>query len=286
MPVDQWGNRADVIMDGVSVVKRQNVGQLYEQYVNATSAMVTRHLIEFKEKGVPLKVQWDYILGYYKLVSPCMYDVVANAITTPIRQQEHLDEVYKDGIYLWIPTDSPNLGEELIRGLKEHYPLEFGPIKYRGRSGNVVTTKDPIIIASKYMMLLEAIPDNWSSVATAKLQHFGICAKLTNSDKYSSPNREQPVRIAGEAEIRLLIATIGPEAAAEFLDGSNSPATHKAVVRKILSSESPTNITEIVDRTKIPRGNSRSVVYVKHILKCGGIELIDSEYDHNAEGVK
>ena len=41
MPLDAEGNRADIIMDADSTIKRMNVGRMYEQYNNAASRSVT-----------------------------------------------------------------------------------------------------------------------------------------------------------------------------------------------------------------------------------------------------
>jgi len=289
MPVDKHGVRADLIMDGISVVKRLNVGQLYEQYINATSDMVSRNLKQMVSAGTKkaMMAGWDYLLRYYQIVSPLMYDVVVREIKTPDDKQRHLDNVLNDCIYLYLPPNSPNMGLDLLNGkeggLVNEYPLDFGPVAYTGRSGVPCVTKDPIIIGSKYVMLLEAVPDNWSSVSTAKLQHHGIPAKLTMADKNAAPTREQPVRIAGESEVRLFNAAMGPEVTADILDGSNSPSTHKSIIRNILEAGNPSNIDEIVDRIKVPRGNSRPVRYVEHILQCAGIAFNSTEYDHEKD---
>ena len=37
MPVDEEGNRADIVMDPNSRVNRMNIGGLTEQYINAAS---------------------------------------------------------------------------------------------------------------------------------------------------------------------------------------------------------------------------------------------------------
>lgn len=274
MPMDAEGNRAEAIMDGDSTIKRMNIGRLYEQYINATSRHITNVVRRWMAEGKPDAVDrsWLYLLGYYKIVSPRMYDLITGPSYTSTPKM-HVDAVVKDGVYLYLPTDNPAYSPDIIKGLREHYPIHMGPVTYRGRSGNISTTDSNILIGSLYIMLLEKTGGDWSGVSSAKLQHFGIPARLTKYDKHSSPGRAQPVRITGESEVRLMAATIGGEATAELLEMSNNPALHKHVVANILRAEQPSNIKEIIDRKEIPRGGSRALVYVNHALECAGVRF-------------
>lgn len=273
MPMDAEGNRAEIIMDGDSTIKRMNIGRLYEQYLNATSRHVSnvirQMMLDPKNKG-PVDEAWLYLLGYYKIVSPRMYDLITGPSYTNTPRQ-HLDAVVKDGVYLYLPTDNPADSPTMIEELLKYYPINIGPVTYRGRSGNVVTTDTNILIGTLYIMLLEKTGGDWSGVSSSKLQHFGIPARLTKFDKHSLPGRAQPVRITGESEVRLLAATIGGEATAELLEMSNSPTMHKHVVANLLRAEQPSNIKSIIDRSIVPRGGSRSLVYVRHALECAGM---------------
>ena len=85
---------------------------------------------------------------------------------------------------MWIPTDNPVNLVEMIKSIRNEFPAHFGPITYRGRSGNLVKTVTPILIGSLYVMLLKT-GSEWSAVSSAKLQHFGIPTK-SNSDKHST----------------------------------------------------------------------------------------------------
>lgn len=285
MPTDQFGNIADVVMDGMSVTKRINIGQLYEQYFNAMSDQITREVKEMVSKDsspTTFDNAFEYIVSYYKELSPEMYHSVITYLNTKELRDNHVKSVLDDGIYIHLPTDSTGGGIEAVERLEQKFGLKYGPVTYRGLSGNIVTTKEPIIIASKYMMLLESTPNDYSAVSTSKLSHFGIPAKLTNNDKNSSPVREQPARIMGESESCLANATIGSQATADILDLSNNPLNHKVYIRNILESDAPTNMFTSVDRELYPLGNSRTISYVKHIMSCGGVTVNFSQFDPNA----
>lgn len=292
MPVDINGNRADLIMDGDSTVKRMNVARMYEQYINASSRDLTEEIRKAfgYDKTMPPTNQikqlssdaskeklydktFKRLVRYYEIISPMMSEKVMNLAKDKSYYKYHVNEILKDGIYIWLPTNNPVNPIDIVKGLKAEFPITISPVTYRGRSGNVVTTVSPILIGSMYIMLLEKTGADWSAVNSAKLQHFGIPAKLTNADKYSTPARGNPVRILGESEVRLFCSAVGGDTTAEILDQSNNPAAHKAIVANILRAEKPTNIVNVIDRKEVPRGKSRALVYMKHILQCAGIEF-------------
>lgn len=292
MPIDANGNRADIIMDGDSTIKRMNVSRMYEQYINATSRDLTesiRNSFGF-DKSLPSDIQtrnfsndpsknklydksFKTLKRYYEIISPMMADKLKELDKDEGFRKNHVNAILDDGIYIWLPTNNPVNPVDIIKGLQAEFPIHIGPVTYRGRSGNVVTTVSPILIGSLYVMLLEKTGSEWSAVSSAKLQHFGIPAKLTNADKYSSPVRGNPVRILGESEVRLFCSVVGGDATMEILDQSNNPAAHKSIVSNILRADKPTNIDSVIDRTEIPRGKSRALVYMKHILQCAGVEF-------------
>ncbi|MDR3392235.1 MAG: hypothetical protein P4L77_10935 [Sulfuriferula sp.] len=88
MPVDEDGNRADIVMDGNSTNSRMNLGRLQEQYMNAASRDVRKRIcarlgldvnmpalqtkIEQLESSQPGIVDeaWNYLMGYFRIVSP------------------------------------------------------------------------------------------------------------------------------------------------------------------------------------------------------------------------
>ena len=296
MPVDADGNRADLIMDPDSRLKRMNLGGVYEQGINAASRDVTRELrrrggidpylernVEDIEKrreivnGVLAKHHnensqvirqlWDYYLEYVVTVSQKMFDVITQEYKLP--PENLLSEVLADGIRLWMPIDNPTYLPEAVREIREKFPIVFGPVSYHGG----VQSSLPVLIGSVYIILLEKTGSDFSAASSAKLQHFGIPSKVSGMDKHSAPGRNNPVRILGESEVRLLNAVVGSDVVADLVDMSNNPATHKEIIRRIHESPTPSNFTRIIDRKKLPLGNSRPLLLVKHILQCAGIEF-------------
>lgn len=276
MPIDAHGNRAEIIMDDFSTIKRMNLGRLVEQLINASGRATAKRTEQLLGTRTQPEIDraWEYLTGFYKIVSPRHHEAIY-AAGIDKRKLEHLEDVAKDGIYLFTPTDTPVSYVDVARTLREKYPPCYGPVMYRGKSGNQITTKRPIMIGGLYMLMLEKIGNTVAAVASARLQHFGIPAKLTNADKYSGPGREQPVRILGESEVRLFSTVVGGDTTAEILDQTNNPEAHKHILNTIYHAEKPTNITNVIDRTIIPRGKGRVVSYVRHMAECAGFEFVD-----------
>ena len=270
MPVDADGNVADFIMDSDSTVKRMNIGRLYEQYINACSTTLTRRVREMVDNG-QTEMAKKRLMAYYQILSPKMHEAFQTHEVSSL--DDHVHEVYRNGIYLYLPTDNPVSYMDVVRQLRKEFPPVHGPVRYKGRSGKESITEHPVLIGSMYIMLLEKIASSWSGVSSTKLQHFGIPAKLTNADKHSSPGRQSPVRFLGETEVRLLSAFAGPDLVADLLDQSNNPAAHKEIVNNLFKAERVSDIERIIDRKKFPLGNSRALVFLKHMLRCSGIEL-------------
>ena len=269
MPVDSAGNRAELMMDGDSTIKRMNVGRLYEHWVNACSRDVGNRVRQHLANGTTIEEAWEYLLSYYRTVSPLMGDAFDRGEYegTP---EFHVQKVVQNGVGLWIPPDNPANPIEMVKLTRDYFPPTFGPVTY----GGGIVTRRPVLIGSLYMLVLEKTGVDWSGVSSAKLQHFGIPARVSNADKYATPGRNNPVRILGEAEIRLLNAVVGSDVSADLLDQANSPTTHKVIVNRILTADKPTNIQRILDRKETPLGKSRSNLFVRHILECAGIEFV------------
>jgi len=299
MPVDADGRRAHIVMDPNSTVSRMNIGRLYEQYQNAARDKVRRDLqamlgIEHKDPRAIHKVTeikysdpelfnraWDYLMGFYKIISPIQHNWHATGeYKDP--PEVHLGKCIGDDIYVFLPPENEPESEQIVHDLQKYYPPTYGPVWYVGNSGRRILTKEKVMIGSMYVMLLEKTGDDWTAVASGKTQHFGVLSQMTNATKYLQPTRNSPIRSDGEAENRIFVSYCGWELAAERHDRNNNPATHRQVVYSVLTADKPTDIQCAVDRVKVPRGQNRPLMMVKHLLQTGGtrVDYTDVGYVH------
>lgn len=291
MPTDENGNRADIVMDPNSIISRMNLGCMYEQYINSASRDVALKItndigVSKNEKVLATKLanmdisgsemierSWNYLMGYYKILSPAMYVWFTDGEYKG-KRTDHLAEIIKKGIYLYLPPDNSPESEDMIKELERYYRPLYGPVSYVGNSGNRVMTKKPVRIGSVYMLLLEKTGDDWTAVSSGKLQHFGVLSQVTNSDKYSQPSRNQAIRALGESEVRIYTAYAGSKITADILDRNNNPKTHQAILESILTAEKPTNIHSAVNRRLLPIGGSKPLGLVKHMLLVSGMRFV------------
>ena len=272
MPVDSAGNRAEVIMDDISILKRINVGVFYEQYMGAVLIKNRTDVMELMERGEVDKA-WEKIDLMYEIMSPIMSRRVRETIVTIARKREHIQSVIDDGFYIFLPTHSPSMNNKMLSQLKKNFDVTYGPVKYKSIDDREITTKSPVLIGTNYMMLLNKIGDGWSAVTGAKLQHHGLPAKLNSSDRNLAPGRKNPVKFPAEAEIRAMVGAAGTEIAVDITDRSNNPVVNQEICRSILTSANPSDIEDSPKRKINPYGGNRALKQTIHLLDSMGIEL-------------
>lgn len=277
MPVDMNGNRADIIMEGLSTIKRMNITRFAEQYINACSRDLTKRMRDMASKGASDKELSDLLVEYCDIINPKMSAIMIDPATGMIPRAD-IDETLNSelGIRVWIRADNEYPLADVCRELRDKFPATYGPVTYVDTGGNRVTTKNPVLIGSMYMLLLEKIGTSWSGVASSKLNLFGVPAKITTSDKYTSPGRRQPIRF-GESEDRLFVAFVGSRATADLSDRTNNPIARKLTQEGILTADQPTNIPMVYDREVIKSGNGRIHEIIRHIGRSQGWQFTRHE---------
>jgi putative transposon-encoded protein len=281
-----------MIFDGIARFSRQNLGGVYEPYLNASKRdllVEIKELLDIKYDGTPVNPEYirkhpnfDYckarLLRWYEIVVPHVHQwFITGAYRKPF--EEHLKAVIEEGVIrIHFPPDNQAYGPEMAARLREEFKTVYGPVTYIGNSGKVRKTKNKVRIGSMYIIILEKTGDDWTAVSSGKFQNFGVLAPITSRDKYTSPTRNQAIRAFGDAEVRILITSIGPLSTAEIMDRNNNIPTHREICRSILMSMRPSHIDVAVDRNKHPLGNARPLQLVKHLAQCGGFEFQYTPY--------
>lgn len=298
MPVDAYGNRAEMIFDQSAVNNRMIPGRLYEHYINGAARDVYRRVVEML--GIPdrqrrgkmvealtqlqnanpqrLKDAWEYLMGFYDITVPkqaAMFRAGGYG-STPI---SHLAYIMSKGyMVLYMRSDHELELKNMVSDIERLYPPVWTPVTYREPGGEFVTTEEPIRVAPLTIIMLEKIADSWSATSSGRRQHHGVLATLSNTDKYSERIRNQPTKAYGESEIRIVISYSGTLTAAEILDRNNSLESHKAMTWAIMKAAKPTQIECAVDRNMIPLDGSRSLQTVNHVAACAGWEFAWTPY--------
>jgi hypothetical protein len=271
MPRDDFGNVADAIVYVKAAISRLNPGQFYEHFINACSRDISNDIRALMANKQPEQA-WALYLKYLDIAAP---------ETLKLVDKDNLDErdavlhsICKDGIYLYIPADDENLNINIYTRMMEFRPPNESQVTYTTVEGKVIRTKYPMLIAEMDMIVLDKADFKPMAVSGICRQHHGCVAVENKGTKHSTPFKEQPAKVLGETETRTAAAIMGGEAVADMMDLVNNPAAHREVIRRIYTADNPMQISNVVDRTKIPRGG-RPLDFVTHIGECAGWKIID-----------
>jgi hypothetical protein len=275
LPDGSYGKVADLIQDPDGTNRRMNFSRLFQQYFNASQVATTRRMREILGPRTEQAyfAAYNYLLGWFDIVTPRYAAIIRKNYDH--RFSTFVDTVdIEDGFRFWLPTDHNRIYINVVRELKEKYPAHIGPIEYFGMSGKMVRTKVPVLIGGIYVMLLEKIGNTQTAVASGKVQHYGVLAKVSALDKYTMPGRQSPGRIIGETEARLIAAFCGGNVVSELFDQTNNIRAHSFICETILRADIPTNIPAAIDRKLVPWDGGRALCLVKHFLECQGSRFV------------
>lgn len=273
--IDEFGNRADVLMDNCSITKRMNLGKPAEQYINGASVYATKIARQLRDAG-DLDGAWNHLMSYYEAAAFEQWEMMINdpVYGAKTNRDFHVNWICEHGVELFCPTDRKYYGAEQIRRILKKHDFPTTRARYRAPNGEFVWTKDPVVIAPIYIILLEKMGEYWASCAIPKLTHFGTLSTLTQVDKHSLPWRNTPTRFTGESEVRLFLAATGGWFTNRLLSFANTPAMQKEAVTKILQHPDPMRLPSMIDEKKTPLGKGRPLQMYKHIQACRGIHLV------------
>lgn len=249
---------------------------MYEHYINATTLQLEakfRQLVENKQDELAAKELFEY----YQIVSPKMYEHAIELYPTVKDQIFHLHDMLKEGLRIWLPQNSPNIGAACIHALMERFPLSVNPVTYVDDVGNRVTTVKTVLLGSLYTVSLEKIGDDWGATSIPKRQHHGIPGKLTDADKSSLPWRDQAFKMFGESEVRLLLGTLEPQFVSLMVNFPNSPAMCEEASKNILRADQPSNMERAMDYYRHASLPGRATQYFNHVMEISGVKIVKGE---------
>lgn len=283
MPIDKYGNRADIITDSTSIISRMNLGRAYESYLGAVSRDNRSNLINyFAHKyntnflgsitGKDIEYIQKYLRGLYSLINPDMVEYLDSLNKEQVFL--HFTEIVKDNLYIYYPPDNEYNIIDVIDNIEhsEYKPIN-DTVTYRDELGNIVETKEKIRIGQLYIMVLEKIANTYSAVSSSKVNNFGFPVKGTNFDKYKYPHSLTPTKTLGETETRILTSFMPPEGIADLFDITLNPIAHKFLIKNILESNKAFNTSFNIDREVVPYGNTKSLAILQHIFMAAGFNF-------------
>lgn len=292
MPVDELGNRADVITDSMSTISRMNLGRAYQSYLSAVCRDNKHRLINyFQSKYGPNFINSGINnddLGYFKNYIRGLYAIINSQMTEfldSLNQEElfnHMTECLTKNIQLYYPPDNENNIIDIIDAIEGSiYKPHSGKVTYMDELGRQVTTKEDIRICQLYFMVLEKIANDYSGVSSAKVNNFCFPVKGTNLDKYKYPHSLTPTKTLGETEERIFTSFADPALIADMIDLTLNPISHKLLIKSILENEKAFDTSFNIDRETVQYGNTKSLSILKHMFNAAGFDYAYEESDVN-----
>lgn len=286
MPIDKYGNRADIISDPSSTISRMNIGRTYEGYLGAVSRDNRLRLISYLQNKYNTNIEnivnnlsqedidyvYNYIHGLYNLINKDMVEFLESLNKEEIIH--HIKEVLLENMYIYYPVDNDKPIIEVIKDIENsiYKPLN-DKVRFKLENGVEIESKENIRICNMYYMLLEKIAHTYNSVNSAKINNFGFPIKGSTIEKHKTQHALTPTKVLGETEVRILTSYLGERAVAELLDMNLNPNTHKQVVKNILTKDNPMQISKNVDRSQYSYGQNKSLILLKHIFNASGIDI-------------
>lgn len=292
MPVDELGNRADIIVDSVSTISRMNIGRMYEAYIGAVARDNRKRLIDYftKKYGenflnfineVDLKFIREFLSGLYKMINKYMHEYIDNISDHHL--YEHFKTIVNDNLYIFYPVENNKNITDVIEEIENSmYKPHIGKIFYRDEFNNLVESKENIRIGNIYIMLLEKIANTYSSVSSSKINVFGFPIKGSNIDKQKYPHSMNPVKSLGETEVRIITSFSSPEMIADLIDINLNTTSHKLLIKSILEYNNGifNNMFDI-DRNIVSYGRTKSLDLFRHIINSAGFDIEYGETDES-----
>jgi len=286
MPVDEHGNRAQFISDSLATIARSTLGRAIEPFLNAAGrdlvykiasnlglkwgTLITPQLLALKNKDGQVRAEFEKLKAFYYAVSPEKMGPWHENLTDEELYQHLAFVITRTLPVMYYP---PSNGKEMINIIMD-VQKDFMPLKshvtYVNDHGVTVKTKEKFEIGRAYVILLDKTGVDAAAIASCKLGHFGVPSRITRQDKHSYPNRRQPTRSFGEAEMRIVASYCEPWVTAEIVDRNTNKDTMAHIVKNILYAPRPANIENLVDRKEIPYGASRPMQLIRHMAECAG----------------
>lgn len=272
MPVDDYGIRADIIMNSSAVFNRMNPSQWIEQDVNRTDYFVIENM-----KKMSANDAYKYLVEYLSFINPKWGELVERIHCTEQLKMQLVSEVLEKGvIYKQVSPYQKGTDENFILNLSEKYPHPKTPVQFniydaQGDKHHIRTRK-AISIGDEYIILLYKTP-HLSSAGVAYVNQFHTPIRPSSYGKLQYPFSQTPIRL-GEDEGRNITMVAGAPVMARIIGMyANSTKAVNLLEYHLLHDKHPSQLDKIEMDTPTIVKNNAIVGVARHIFSCLGINI-------------
>ena len=271
MPIDDYGIRADIIMNPVAVFNRMNTAQWTEQDINRTDYFILESI-----KSLDPLAAFEYLVGYLKFINPKWGELCEQQHPTDQARIQFVQEVKEKGIYKQVSPYQKGFDETFSLRLKEKYPHPKTPVTFAvyDREGNkkVIRTRRPVCIGDEYIYILYKTP-HLSSAGVAYVNQFHTPIRPSNYGRLQYPFSQTPIKV-GEDEGRNITMVAGAPVMARILGMyANSPKAVDLLEHTLITSKHPSQLESIPMSTEEIVRENTIIGVAKHIFATVGIDI-------------
>lgn len=268
MPTDQYGNVADIIKYDKTFISRKDPSFLDEQEISAACRDITKD-IKAGYNNDNHDEWWNFIVNFYKVVSPMMYDICNLYYQDRADQVEHFKSILRNKLIVYIPPDSSHLTRVMFNELQEIYPRKISQVRYSTDGVTWNVTQNEVMVGVQSYLILERSEQHPMSCSSSATQHHGFPSGPNNAGRIGKGAKHQATRVFSEADVLFYAATMGPDVMGELLASANSPETHRGIIKAILMAEPNGRIIPPIIKPE----ENRAVKIVRHFFTCAGMEI-------------
>ncbi len=268
MPMNEYGEHAEIIFNSLGVCNRLNPAQLYELELNFVAHNVMRKIKELRTYKQKLVAILDLVQTMNAEQAEALQAHLATMDTAGIKA--FVNETEQEGIYIHQPPFWDNIGFDRLKEIYEKYDyVKPYTCTYKGKP-----VIKPLIFGHSYVLKLKHEPKGkFSARSSAYINMKGSPSKSTafkkNQDMYSTT----PIRL-GEMEIENLLLTQSDEVVKLTSTYSSSEVNRQHTIEQLLTADDIFKLEEI--ELKDPKDNhNRRILDV--YLKSLGVEISDGE---------
>ena len=266
MPVNEYGEHAEMILNPLGVIGRENIAQLYEQELNFLADTCLRQTLDMD--NVDEKI--EHIRKFFTIVDPKdTLEVIDEFLqsATDEEKEEFLDDCYNRGLFI---KQLPFFGNISMKEMIDLYGI-FGYHPYTFTWDNQ-EIEEPLIMANMYTLRLKHDPKSkFSARASGELSINNIPSKSSSFKDHNALFSKTPVRM-GEMEFVSLELMKDMDIIIKYLKQTSSNPGERAHFNEELLTR---NIFDI-DRIGLVGSPSITSQIIKTYFLSIGLENVDN----------
>ncbi len=272
MPIDDQGFRADIVIDPVSVLKRTNIIQLYEQYINRVCKWFAMNLDRLGNS----EQQFAGIVELLNDINPEYAKLISEEHPTELLRARFAEHCKNDTINVCIPPGMNNLTKDMVRLLRNKYQTPISPIEFiidTSTGKKKIRTKTSVPIGSKYIYLLSKYPKPMApGYGYVNTCHMPVSCR----DKNEVPISTTPIRF-GESESRIFATTVDISTVLRLKNlFSGARSGPRLMINALMAESHPSQLKRVDVSSEALYDDNPSIRIAHHLFCTAGIELQES----------